>query len=129
MAKDGGDKRAKCGASASFSKEELRDCFTLKEGCTCDTQRKLGKKWSEYEGVASLTSQGCRDGPLLGVCGAEDATLTFVRVVGDEEEDNLMSAMGKDEEVSDDDILSSEHSFSGDSEEEEDASEEEEFDA
>jgi SNF2 family DNA or RNA helicase len=34
--------------SSGFTKEELRDCFTLKEGCACDTKRKLGSKWPEY---------------------------------------------------------------------------------
>ncbi len=32
----------------NFSKEELRDCFTLKKGCDCDTKNKLGKKWTDY---------------------------------------------------------------------------------
>lgn len=35
-------------SSARFSKEELRDCFTLKEDCDCDTKRKVGKQWPEY---------------------------------------------------------------------------------
>ena len=33
---------------AGFTKEELRDCFTLKVGCACDTKRKVGKKWDDY---------------------------------------------------------------------------------
>ena len=36
--------------SAGFTKEELQDCFTLKADCSCDTKRKVGSKWSEYEG-------------------------------------------------------------------------------
>ena len=35
-------------SSARFTKEELRDCFTLKEDCDCDTKRKVGKRWPEY---------------------------------------------------------------------------------
>ena len=35
-------------SSARFTKDELRDCFTLKEDCDCDTKRKVGKGWPEY---------------------------------------------------------------------------------
>ena len=31
-----------------FTKEELQDCFTLKEGCDCDTKQKIGKNWTSY---------------------------------------------------------------------------------
>lgn len=34
--------------SHRFTDEELRDCFTLKEGCTCDTKNKLRKDWDDY---------------------------------------------------------------------------------
>ena len=126
MADDGGNARAKGGGGAHFSKEELRDCFALKEGCKCDTQRKLGDKWSDYHGASSLTSQGCRDGPLLGVIEADnDAALTFVRVVGGEEEDARITDTDE-EDTADDAMLSSERSFSGD--DESSSSEEEEFD-
>ncbi|KAL7523346.1 hypothetical protein ACHAXR_000785, partial [Thalassiosira sp. AJA248-18] len=119
LANDGGSKK-KGGNTASFSKEELRDCFTLKDGCKCDTKQKLGNKWSDYIGVSSLHSQGCMDEPLLGLCGEED--LTFVRVVDDDEE----RMEGDDPEfLSDDSMLSeSERSFSGNDE----SSSEEEFD-
>lgn len=126
MADGGGNARAKGGGGAHFSKEELRDCFALKEGCKCDTQRKLGDKWSDYHGALSLTSQGCRDGPLLGVIEADnDAALTFVRVVGGEEEDARITDTDE-EDTADDAMLSSERSFSGD--DESSSSEEEEFD-
>lgn len=69
LANDGGNSTN----SASFSKEELRDCFTLKRDCKCDTKRKLGKKWSE------LNVDGCEDRPLLQIC--EDPNVTFVREV------------------------------------------------
>jgi len=126
MANDAGSKKK--GGTASFSKEELRDCFTLKEGMKCDTKRKLGNTWSDYKGVESLQDQGCVDEPLLGVCSEENTALTFVRVVPDEEPTTPSS----DHEEDDDDevsngMSSSERSFSvGD--EDESSSEEEEFD-
>lgn len=125
MANDGGSKKKGGSSTASFSKEELRDCFTLKQGCRCDTKRKLGKKWSDYVGVSSLHDQGYMDEPLLEVC--EDDTLTFVRVVDDDDEPTAAADTGDDDEASsDDDLLSeSERSFSG---EDESSSEEEEFD-
>ena len=46
----------------SFTKEELRDCFTLKRGCDCDTKNKLGKKWDDYGKQISLkekVAQNC----------------------------------------------------------------------
>jgi hypothetical protein len=33
---------------SGFTKEEIRDCFTLKDGCDCDTKQKLGNKWNDY---------------------------------------------------------------------------------
>ena len=114
LANDGGSKK-KGNSSASFSKEELRDCFTLKRDCKCDTKRKLGKKWSDYDGVSSLHSQGCMDEPLLGVCGND--TLTFVRVVGDDEVQLSESAANDDDESSDD-MLSEDDDESSSSEEE-----------
>ena len=34
-------------SSEKFTKEELADCFTLKE-CACDTKKKVGKTWPDY---------------------------------------------------------------------------------
>lgn len=31
-----------------FTKEELADCFNLKDGCSCDTKLKVGRTWSDY---------------------------------------------------------------------------------
>ena len=31
-----------------FTKEELQDCFTLKEDCDCDTKEKIGSHWIDY---------------------------------------------------------------------------------
>lgn len=36
------------GSYSSFTDEEIRDCFTLKEDCICDTKKKLGSKWEDY---------------------------------------------------------------------------------
>ena len=36
------------GNFTSFTDEEIRDCFTLKEDIICDTKKKLGSKWEEY---------------------------------------------------------------------------------
>ena len=33
------------GSDAKFSKEELAECFDLKENCICDTKIKLGTNW------------------------------------------------------------------------------------
>jgi len=87
IANDGGSKKASS-ANTSFTKEELRDCFTLKEGCKCDTKKKLGNKWSDYNGPDSLRDHGCLDEPLLGVCEDKADTLSFVRLVDDDDDDD-----------------------------------------
>lgn len=85
LANDGGHpSKGRSQKCASFTPEELRDCFTLKQGCKCDTKNKLGKKWNDYSGVSSLHAQGCTDQPLLAVCEDLVDTLSFVRVVDDE---------------------------------------------
>mmetsp|Transcript_26901 Transcript_26901/g.40189 ORF Transcript_26901/g.40189 Transcript_26901/m.40189 type:complete len:350 (-) Transcript_26901:559-1608(-) len=47
--------------SARFTKEELRDCFTLKEGCACDTKQKVGMNWSDYGEFLSMLLSGKRN--------------------------------------------------------------------
>jgi SNF2 family DNA or RNA helicase len=64
--------------SASFTREDLHDCFTLKLECKCDTKRKLGEKWSEFN------IDGCDDMPLRQICKNE--AVTFVRVVENDED-------------------------------------------
>jgi hypothetical protein len=81
IANDGGSNNIRS-VGASFTKEELRDCFTLKEGCICDTKKKLGKQWSGYDGADSLRDHGCLDEPLLEICG--DKALSFVHLVEEE---------------------------------------------
>lgn len=108
LANDGGTSTS----AASFSKEELRDCFKLKMDCKCDTKRKLGKKWSEFN------VDRCEDKPLLHIC--ENPNVTFVREVDDVDEESSVVVDAADDVDGDylsddaDDMLSS--------------SEEEEFD-
>lgn len=71
--------------TAGFTKEELRDCFTLKVGCSCDTKRKVGSKWDEYEGSDSLQEQGCTDAPLLSIAEECKDILGFVHIIPEEE--------------------------------------------
>jgi SNF2 family DNA or RNA helicase len=66
-----------------FSKEELKDCFTLKH-VACDTKTKLGNSWPNYEGPESIVAQGCNDSPLLLVASSSPE-LVFVHVVDDSE--------------------------------------------
>jgi hypothetical protein len=127
LANDGGSKKIDKDSS-SFTKEELRDCFTLKRGLKCDTKQKLGSKWSDYAGDSTLRSHRCEDEPLLEIC--EDDALTFVHIVDNDEEPSTAEDGGRsDGEVSsddDDDGLSEPaSSVSGD---DQPYSEEEEFD-
>ncbi len=44
-------------SSTRFTPEELRDCFTLKEGCACDTKNKIGGGiWKDYSKSISFLS-------------------------------------------------------------------------
>jgi len=124
IANDGGSKKASK-TNASFTKEELRDCFTLKEGCKCDTKTKLGNKWSDYNGADSLRDDGFADEPLLGVCEDKAGTLSFVHVV-DEDASPVDLDEDKDDakkEASDEDDDDSSLGLGSES-----SSEEEEFD-
>ncbi|KAK1734982.1 SNF2/RAD54 helicase family protein [Skeletonema marinoi] len=124
IANDGGSKKASK-TNASFTKEELRDCFTLKEGCKCDTKTKLGSKWSDYNGADSLRDDGFVDEPLLGVCEEKAGTLSFVHVV-DEDASPVDLDEDKDDakkEASDEDDDDSSLGLGSES-----SSEEEEFD-
>ena len=81
--------------SAGFTKEELKDCFTLKEGCDCETKIKIGNRWPSYTGAAALEEQGCVDQSLLTIAHNESETLRHVHIVTDTpafdmaKEDNL----------------------------------------
>lgn len=63
---------------AKFSKEEIKDCFTLKENCQCDTKLKVGKRWSNYNGADCI---GHDDPPLLEVARSCKETLSYVHIV------------------------------------------------
>lgn len=124
LANDGGSKMIDKDSS-SFTKDELRDCFTLKRSSKCDTKQKLGSKWSDYAGDSTLRSHGCEDEPLLEIC--EDYALTFVHIVDNDEKLTTTVDGGRsDGEVSsaDDDLSESESSVPGD---DRPSSEEEEF--
>mmetsp|Transcript_23138 Transcript_23138/g.48036 ORF Transcript_23138/g.48036 Transcript_23138/m.48036 type:complete len:1065 (-) Transcript_23138:305-3499(-) len=99
LANYGGSKGKSKSNSASFTQEELRECFTLKEGVKCDTKRKLGKKWGDYEGATSLESIGCTDRAILDVCQYHTDTLSYVRVVETEQKSNTSSTEDESESV------------------------------
>lgn len=66
---------------SSFSKQDLRDCFTLKEGPTyyhnsCDTKQKVGSLWPNYAGPSSL--EACKDIVLLRTLAKAASSITFV---------------------------------------------------
>jgi len=111
---------------AMFSQEELRDCFTLKTDCVCDTKQKLGPRWPDYDGPAALRLSGsCTDEPLLAVAKSLPDTLCFVHLVnGDDEDDTTVVATNDDDECSssssqdDDEAEQDEEEKSSDSENE-----------
>jgi len=63
-----------------FTKEELKDCFTLKD-CDCDTKHKLGTTWLDYNGPDSLSEQKIQDEPLVKVCQRASEVVSFVHLV------------------------------------------------
>jgi hypothetical protein len=92
-------------SQAGFTKEELKDCFTLKEGCDCETKVKVGDRWPDYDGAACLEDQGCVDRPLLTIAQYPSSALRFVHIVTEPPtmevaEDN--SQMSSDDANSDD---------------------------
>jgi len=76
-----GSKNVARNQSNRFTDEELKDCFTLKENCKCDTKNKIGSKWDEYIGVASLLDQDVEDKPLLQLARKKPDVLTYVHLV------------------------------------------------
>jgi DNA repair and recombination protein RAD54 and RAD54-like protein len=67
---------------AVFSKDEIKDCFTLKENCQCETKLKVGKGWADYTGPESIN---CNDPPLLEVARSCPDTLSYVHIVEEAE--------------------------------------------
>ena len=45
---DGSIAKSESRTTTGFTKEELEECFTLKEECPCDTKRKIGDAWPSY---------------------------------------------------------------------------------
>ena len=72
------------GHEEKFSKEELADCFDLKEDSICDTKVKLGTNWPSYD-PTRLSSLGCNDKPLLKVATEISKSLCFVHISRDHE--------------------------------------------
>ena len=83
MAVDG-----KASSAKGFTKEELTDCFTLKEGCSCDTKRKLGKQWPEYTGPERLETT---DNVLLELASNMEERLGHIHAVHGDESNPLVS--------------------------------------
>lgn len=77
-------------SAAKLSREELEDCFTLKESCRCDTHEKIGD-WPDYLGKEGLISLGCSDEALLSIAAMDEAAcpLVFVHAVNDEGQDSV----------------------------------------
>jgi len=69
--------------SHRFTDEELRDCFTLKEKCTCDTKDKIGKDWEHYGGVQSLLEKSVQDELLLALARDKADVISYVHLVQD----------------------------------------------
>lgn len=78
----------KSGVGLSFSKEELADCFTLKENCLCDTKEKIGNHWPTYELENYrdfFSQQDCTDEVILNVALETANTLSYVHLISDHE--------------------------------------------
>ena len=103
------------GITTNFTKEELQNCFSLKENCDCDTKAKVGDQWPAYSGASSIESHGFCDRPLLEVAADQAIPLSFVHVVRevDHKENKSSSPSSKDSE--DDISSSSEEEFQLDS--------------
>ncbi len=74
-------------SASKLSREELDDCFSLKESCRCDTHLKVGD-WPDYSGEESLKSQGCSDLALLSIAAMNETEcpLVFVHSVKEDAE-------------------------------------------
>mmetsp|Transcript_22558 Transcript_22558/g.51653 ORF Transcript_22558/g.51653 Transcript_22558/m.51653 type:complete len:406 (-) Transcript_22558:75-1292(-) len=64
-------------SSSSFTAEEIKDCFDLKdEDVKSDTQRKLG--WGDYDGADTLIAEGCADASLLALAEENPNDVTYI---------------------------------------------------
>jgi DNA repair and recombination protein RAD54 and RAD54-like protein len=115
---DGCKSKSAQSTQSKFSAEEIRDCFTLKEGCDSDTKRKVGSKWHDYNDKDDLVQQGCVDPVLLEVAAKDPskATLSYVHVVTEEDAD-IDDGEAENESMEDDDEKSGDNNDSDDEEE------------
>jgi SNF2 family DNA or RNA helicase len=95
-----------------FSKEELKDCFTLKY-VSCDTKTKMGSSWPSYEGPNSIVANGCDDAPLLQVASTS-SELVFVHVADDSEPLVAVDEGAKSCGIDDDASITSEEEWQDD---------------
>jgi DNA repair and recombination protein RAD54 and RAD54-like protein len=65
------------GSEAKFTKEELAECFDLKDSSICDTKDKLGTNWLPYD-QCSIKSLVASDVPLHKVATDIPESLCFV---------------------------------------------------
>ena len=84
-----------------FTKEEIADCFTLKDS-DCDTKCKLGSSWPSYNGTESLEEHGSKDEVLRRVADTMSDTLSFVHICDEKEasasaDENLPDPENNDE--------------------------------
>lgn len=94
-----------------FTDEELKDCFTLKEGCTCDTKDKIGSNWGEFQGAMTLKEGNFQDDVLITVASENQVDLKYVHVVTEtsfdikcENEENQLSNCNSDSFSSEDEF-------------------------
>lgn len=68
-------------STLKFTKEELADCFDLKEGVACDTKIKVGTDWPDYD-QSNLTFVQSNDSSLFAVATKIPEILSFVHLTG-----------------------------------------------
>ena len=78
--------------ASSFTKEELRDCLTLKE-TVCDTKSKIGQGWPDYTGTSSLQALNQFDAPLFHMAQANSSKLLgYVRFLHESDDGMKVTA-------------------------------------
>jgi SNF2 family DNA or RNA helicase len=82
-------------SKSRFTKDELKDCFTLKVDCDCDTKNKLGLCWPQFTGADGLEALGCTDAPLLAIASSVSASLGYIHIV----DEDAIDASGSDSQI------------------------------
>ena len=80
LALDGAKKGKKRGTASEFSKEELKDCFTLKENAVCETNDKFGGNWASGEMPDDMIDKDCS---FAQIANQRNDLITFVRYGSD----------------------------------------------